>query len=66
MKFFRAELQSCKVDNEKLMKAQAKQHKINAILVQNLTKMKHQKQTSQTSINSTKGSLKEESHKKKT
>jgi hypothetical protein len=65
MRSIKAELQSIKEDNEKLLKASKEQEELNEILLKNMTEMKQNKNVGQTSNNAKKEFSNDESHKHK-
>jgi hypothetical protein len=65
MRSIKAELQSIKEDNEKLLKASREQEELNEILLKNMTEMKHNKNVGQTSSNAKKEVSNDESHKRR-
>jgi hypothetical protein len=54
MRSLKADLESIKEDNERLLKASKEQEELNEILLKNMTEMKQQRQIGQTSSNAKK------------
>jgi hypothetical protein len=65
MRSLKADVESIKTDNERLVKVSKEQEELNEILLKNMTEMKKQRHIGQTSSNAKKELSNEESHKRK-